>query len=66
MSRAEILQEKLIVLKAEHRDLDGAIAALEESLNADALSLKRLKKKKLLLKDEIARLEDEITPDIIA
>ena len=53
-------------LKQEHRDLDGAINALEESGRADALQLKRLKKKKLSLKDEISRAEDQLLPDIIA
>jgi hypothetical protein len=53
-------------LKQEHRDLDTAIQSLESSLQADPLQLKRLKKKKLQLKDEIARTEDELLPDIIA
>ena len=66
MSRDEILREQLIVLKTEHRDLDGAILSMEEALRPDLLALKRLKKKKLALKDEIARIEDELTPDIIA
>ena len=50
------LRATLLRLKQEHRDLDSAINALEESGRADALQLKRLKKKKLYLKDEIARL----------
>jgi hypothetical protein len=56
----------LLRLKQEHRDLDSAINALEESGRADPLQLKRLKKKKLSLKDEIARIEDQLLPDIIA
>ncbi len=60
------LQENLARLKQEHRDLDGAIAALESSGHGDPLQLKRLKKKKLYLKDEIARVEDQLLPDIIA
>jgi hypothetical protein len=56
----------LLKLKQEHRDLDSAIDALEESGRADQLQLKRLKKKKLSLKDEIARIEDQLLPDIIA
>ena len=60
------LETELARLKQEHRDLDGAINALEESGRADALQLKRLKKKKLYLKDEIARIEDQLLPDIIA
>ena len=60
------LRATLLRLKQEHRDLDSAITALEESGRADALQLKRLKKKKLYLKDEIARIEDQLLPDIIA
>jgi hypothetical protein len=60
------LRATLLRLKQEHRDLDSAINALEESGRADALQLKRLKKKKLYLKDEIARIEDQLLPDIIA
>jgi hypothetical protein len=60
------LRANLLKLKQEHRDLDSAIDALEESGRADQLQLKRLKKKKLSLKDEIARIEDRLLPDIIA
>lgn len=60
------LRATLLRLKQEHRDLDSAINALEESGRADQLQLKRLKKKKLFLKDEIARIEDQLLPDIIA
>jgi hypothetical protein len=60
------LRANLVKLKQEHRDLDSAINALEESGRADQLQLKRLKKKKLALKDEIARIEDQLLPDIIA
>lgn len=68
MDKEEIreLQEVLGRLKQEHRDLDSAINALEESGRADALQLKRLKKKKLFLRDEIFRIEDQLLPDIIA
>jgi len=66
MTRSEILREKLVHLQTEHRDLDSAISSLEETLRPDLLALKRLKKKKLGLKDQIARIEDELTPDIIA
>ncbi|GAB4385936.1 YdcH family protein [Albidovulum sp.] len=66
MSETEVLRLKLEVLRQEHRDLDGAIHALEQSGRADQLTLKRLKKQKLLLKDRIARIEDILTPDIIA
>jgi hypothetical protein len=61
-----MLRETLSQLKQEHRDLDAAILALEQAVRADQLQIKRLKKKKLSLKDEIARVEDELLPDIIA
>jgi hypothetical protein len=54
------------VLTREHRDLDEAIGALEERPLPDQLTLRRLKKRKLALKDAISRIEDELTPDIIA
>ena len=60
------LREALAQLKLEHRDLDAAISELEQTVRVDQLQIKRLKKKKLSLKDEIARLEDELFPDIIA
>jgi len=60
------LMQRLAELKQEHRDLDSAINALELSGRADPLQLKRLKKTKLFLRDEIARVEDQILPDIIA
>ncbi len=61
-----VLRVKLEVLKREHRDMDEAITAMSERGTADQLALKRLKKRKLMLKDQIARIEDELTPDIIA
>lgn len=61
-----LLQENLAKFKQEHRDLDGAIDALEKSGQGDPLQLKRLKKKKLTLKDEMSRVEDLLLPDIIA
>lgn len=57
---------ELARLRQEHRDLDAAIAALGEAGSVDLLQLQRLKKRKLLLKDRIRRLQDELTPDIIA
>ena len=66
MDRSEILRLELEVLKSEHRDLDDAISALQEKASADRLTIQRLKKRKLRLKDKIANLEDQITPDIIA
>jgi hypothetical protein len=66
MSHEEMLRVKLGVLTREHRDLDQAVLALEQSGRADPLTLRRLKKQKLALKDQIARIEDELTRDIIA
>lgn len=66
MQHDDVLRTRLDVLKHEHRDLDKAIAALEETGRSDALTLRRLKKKKLSLKDRITQIEDELFPDIIA
>ena len=60
------LRRKLAALREEHGDLDVAIAALTQSAPADTIPLQRLKKKKLVLKDRIAELEDQLLPDIIA
>lgn len=62
----EMLRIKLEVLKREHRDLDEAIAALEVTGRPDQLTLRRLKKQKLALKDHIVKIEDRLIPDIIA
>lgn len=62
----ETLREELAELRQEHRDLDSAIAALDSSASGDSLQIKRLKKRKLVLKDRISYLEDRLTPDIIA
>ena len=61
----EVLQIELEVLKQEHRDLDEAVKALEERGILDQLTVQRLKKKKLALKDKIGIIEDRLTPDII-
>ena len=53
-------------LREEHRDLDAAILALMQSGQPDMLQVQRLKKRKLLLRDRLTQLEDELTPDIIA
>jgi len=66
METDEVLRVQLQVLRREHRDLDQAILALEESGRADQLALRRLKKQKLMLKDRISVIEDQLTPDIIA
>ena len=60
------LHARLEVLRTEHRDLDAAIEVLAKSGASDQLRLARMKKRKLALKDEIAMLESEIIPDIIA
>jgi len=66
MNAEEVLRVKLAVLQQEHRDLDDAISALHAKSSADPLTLQRLKRQKLALKDKIARIEDQLTPDIIA
>ena len=60
------LDAELARLRQEHRDLDSAIEALERGVVADQLQIQRLKKRKLTLRDRIAYVEDQITPDIIA
>jgi hypothetical protein len=59
-------EQELSRLKQEHRDLDTAIEALERMVAGDQLQIQRLKKRKLILKDRIGFLEDQLTPDIIA
>jgi len=59
-----VLRAKLAELIQEHRDLDSAIEAMGEA--RDIMQLTRLKKKKLQLKDQIAKIENELLPDIIA
>lgn len=66
MKTDEVLRVELEVFRSEHRDLDEAITALTEKNTADQLTLRRLKKQKLLLKDMIASIEDRLTPDITA
>ncbi len=66
MDHLEPLREKLAHLKQEHRDLDSVTARLEENFPRDELQLRRLKKRKLQLKDEIVKIEAMIIPDIIA
>lgn len=60
------LRELLVKLRDEHRALDQEIVGLEASADADQLTIKRLKKRKLMLKDQITSVEDQLTPDIIA
>ena len=66
MNFEDMLRVKLEVLKREHRDLDEAISALELSGRPDQLTLRRLKKQKLALKDQIVKFEDQLIPDILA
>ena len=66
MKNEDVLRVELEEYRRQHRDLDSAIAALAEKATADQLTLKRLKKQKLRLKDLIARIEDRLLPDIIA
>ena len=60
------LRELLVRLKTEHRDLDAEIIALEQAGSGDILTIKRLKKRKLVLKDHMIAIEDQLFPDIIA
>ncbi len=60
------LRDQLVKLRAEHRDLDDEIVRLEGGSTADQLVIKRLKKRKLALKDQITAVEDQLLPDIIA
>jgi hypothetical protein len=62
----EEIERRLGLLRIEHRDLDDSITALLTSSHVDQLQLARLKRRKLRLKDEIAILEDQLIPDIIA
>jgi hypothetical protein len=62
----EAIRRELAELRQEHRDLDAAIAFMVESGGADTIRVQRMKKRKLALKDRIARLEDRLLPDIIA
>ncbi len=66
MADTEALRLKLEQFKTEHRDLDDVILRVTESANYNQLQVKRLKKRKLVLKDQIAKLESQILPDIIA
>ena len=66
MKTDEVLRVELEVFRREHRDLDAAIQALTDKGTGDQLTLQRLKKRKLRLKDLIAQIEDRLTPDIIA
>lgn len=62
----EELRKRLATLQMEHRDLDAAIDALLRAGSQDQLQVARLKKRKLVLKDQIAIVQDHLLPDIIA
>ena len=66
VSEEQLLKVKLDELRHEHRELDARIDSLHLDHLSDQLTLKRLKKRKLWLKDQIARVEDQLYPDIIA
>jgi len=66
MSEEDVLRRKLDELKTEHRDLDDVIDRIAHQFPYDQLKLQRLKKRKLVLKDLIARYESRLVPDIIA
>jgi hypothetical protein len=62
----EEVRARLHELRQHHRDLDSAIESLERAGNADQLQVRRLKKQKLIFKDQISAFEDLLIPDIIA
>ncbi len=66
MENQETLKSRLERLQSEHRDLDDVIARITESMPFDHLQAQRLKKRKLLLKDQIEHLRSKIIPDVIA
>ena len=66
MNTDDVLRVELEVFRSEHRDLDEAIVALTEKGTSDQLTMRRLKKQKLWLKDRITVIEDRLTPDIFA
>lgn len=63
---AEEIKRRIIELQIEHRDLDEAISRLSETAGVDALQLRRLKKRKLQIKDTIALLHMQLVPDVPA
>jgi hypothetical protein len=62
----EELRRELLQVRQEHRDLDAAIAAMVETGASDTIRIQRLKKRKLVLKDRMASIEDRLLPDISA
>jgi hypothetical protein len=66
MDDTDVLRAKLAILEQQHRDLDDSITALSEKSVCDELQIKRLKKQKLHLRDQIYYILDELNPDILA
>ncbi|OGA06492.1 MAG: hypothetical protein A2W68_08620 [Betaproteobacteria bacterium RIFCSPLOWO2_02_64_14] len=66
MADVQVLKQRIYQLNVEHRDLDDVISRLSQSPAQDQLQLQRLKKRKLLIKDQITMLERQLTPDIPA
>ncbi len=66
MDHLNQLRDRLSALKQEHRDLDDILTRLEEAYPCDELQMRRLKKRKLQLKDDIVKIEGMLIPDIIA
>ncbi len=62
----ETIRKQIAELQSEHRDLDEVIMRMMDAPTVDMLQIQRLKKRKLSLKDQIARLESRLLPDIIA
>jgi hypothetical protein len=60
------IQAELAGLRQEHEDLDAAVSALEAAALPDQVRIARMKKRKLVLRDQIAKLENRLTPDLIA
>lgn len=65
-SKRKKLQQKLWELRVEHRDMDDVIARMSHDISVDQLQLRRLKRRKLVLKDMITRIESKLIPDILA
>ncbi len=66
MNDTDVLRAKLAILEQQHRDLDDAISALSDKPVRDELQMKRFKKQKLYLRDQIYYLMDQLNPDILA
>ncbi len=66
MTDQDLLEQQLVTLRKEHRELDETIQDMATASPYDPIELQRLKKRKLRLKDEIARLDSALLPDIIA